>query len=59
MKRTLIFQTVKPTLLTKEQVTIVLEGSKNNVKMFQTGIEIRLTMRGWYLAKIIKHMKTE
>ena len=57
MKRTLIFETVN--LLIKEKMVIVLEGSKANVEMFQRGIERKLWVHGWFLAKVIKHRTKE
>jgi len=53
MKRTLIFQTVN--LIIKEKMVITLEGSKRNIDMMQSGIENKVAIQGWFLAKVIKH----
>ena len=56
MKRTLIFLSVDSDAKEREdKMTVILEGSKRNVEMFQRGIEHKFGMHGWFLAKVIKH----
>ena len=56
MKRTLIFLSVNSDSKDPEdKLTVILEGSKRNVELFQKGMEYKFGLHGWFLGKVIKH----